>query len=795
MFFDYLLQKHGEDRLAAFAQAVAGQWVPYRLDAAGKDAFGASISEEWRNWTEELSERYADLDAELSAAGPVTRGVRLTPRSRFALYPRVSRDGSTLAYASADGRSDAQVRTSALDGSGQRQLTRTSSLPTFDWLPDGSLLFSHLDFAGPYRTFGDLVVQGADGGQQRVTKGARLVQPSAGPDGTWAVAVQEGDGTNGLVRVDLSSGAVTVLVTPRADVHWAHPAVSPDGAWIAVSRWTPGAYTDVVLLDARGNEVMALTQDRAMDLAPTWSPDGETVLWTSDRTGILNVVAADVDPSAGFAGPVRMVTNVSTGVAYPAVSPDGTWLFVSAYHADGWEVERVPYRPDTWLEAPPLDARFEVVGGMPTAGAGPQPPGPDPVAGDPQGYSPLHTLWPRYWEPLYKEPVNTGVVQTEELFLRSRRILGPSVGAQTSGRDLVGRHAYSAWARFFTESDGQTDGGFSYSYAGLGTPVLGLSADQRWGDDGVRIAQAEDGAPLDTLFVLERERSLSLSSSFHRRTWRSTLALSVSGGLSWEQRELLDNALEPATAYRLTQTESKLSDFRVTLSYGTARGHALQMGPSEGYSLWVRGRVRRDLTVADSLTGRPGIDRSVDEVLGLARGYINLGGPGHAAHVIALRVSGGYADGPNAHAGFLDVGGASGTSEDITGLDLFGGSSVFLPVRGYRTSYRTGRAAWSATAEYRAPLAMLNRGLGAWPLHVDRVVGSVFVDAGNAWGPELDLQGYYSPRRATLVSVGAELTTEVLTFWNITSRVRLGVAQPMVEGNGTVAYLRLGLPF
>ena len=40
LFFEYLLDKHGPDRMAAFTEAVAGQWVPYRLDAAGRHAFG-----------------------------------------------------------------------------------------------------------------------------------------------------------------------------------------------------------------------------------------------------------------------------------------------------------------------------------------------------------------------------------------------------------------------------------------------------------------------------------------------------------------------------------------------------------------------------------------------------------------------------------------------------------------------------------------------------------------------------------------------------------------------------------
>jgi hypothetical protein len=55
---------------AAFVEAVAGQWIPYRLDAAGRSAFGVSLTEAWDAWERELRERYEIYDAELSKLGP-----------------------------------------------------------------------------------------------------------------------------------------------------------------------------------------------------------------------------------------------------------------------------------------------------------------------------------------------------------------------------------------------------------------------------------------------------------------------------------------------------------------------------------------------------------------------------------------------------------------------------------------------------------------------------------------------------------------------------------------------------
>ena len=154
------------------------------------------------------------------------------------------------------------------------------------------------------------------------------------------------------MKVDLATGVLTALAPAHPDVHWSYPAVSPAGRWIAASRWTPGAFLDVVVLDGAGQIAVRVTEDRALDLAPTWAPDGRTLLWGSDRTEVPNIVAAEVDPAAGTVGPVRMATNLVTGAAYPSVDPASAWVYFSGYHADGWEVERAPFTPSAWPIAP-----------------------------------------------------------------------------------------------------------------------------------------------------------------------------------------------------------------------------------------------------------------------------------------------------------------------------------------------------------------------------------------------------------------------------------------------------------
>jgi hypothetical protein len=768
LFFDHMLERYGEDRLAAFAEAVAGQWVPYRLNAAGRSAFGVSLTDAWNEWAEELRARYRDYDAELAKLGPVTTPERLTFGARWAFYPSVSPDGETLVHAQADGRSDVQLRRVPTRGGPSRPVGRTNGLATYAWLPDARLLVSQIEHADTYRTFGDLYVMDLEGSSRRLTSGARLDQPSASSDGTWAVAVQQGGGTNALVRIDLASGAVTPLVPPTADVHWAFPRISPDGRWIAATRWEPNAYHDVVILDApSGREIHRVTRDRAIDLAPAWSPDSRWIVWSSDRTGVMNILGAEVDAGTGRASAPVLLTNVRTGATYPSVDPSGRWIYFSGHHVDGWEAERVPFEPGALGPAPPPDERF-----APPATARVR----VEAVGDVGDYSALRTLLPTYWLPRYREPVVAGWP------VPNRELLAFGLGAETSGSDLVGRHGYVAYAQVFT-SGGEAEGGVGYAYRGLGNPVFSVAAEQTWGSAGTLFP----GTAPDTLFVLERERTLNGSVAFGSVLWRRVVVLTLGGGLVWEARRLLDASLVPSQQYTLTHPTSRLGEVRAALTYSTARSQSFQIGGSNGLSASLAGRARRHLGLSGADVDSVGVDRSFQEVTGRIRGYVPLWGGGFATHVLALQVSGGSAFGPNAQFGHFGVGGATGSTEDLTGFSLFGGGFVFLPVRGYAASTRTGRWAWAGSAEYRFPLALLNNGLGAWPLHFDRVLGTLFVDAGNAWGP--------GPLGHALASVGAEISVQMVGFFRSGLLLRTGVAFPLTLGRGPGLHVRVGLPF
>ncbi|MGH7445626.1 MAG: hypothetical protein ACREKM_12145, partial [Longimicrobiales bacterium] len=125
---------------------------------------------------------------------------------------------------------------------------------------------------------------------------------------------------------------------------------------------------------------------------------------------------------------------------------------------------------------------------------------------------------------------------------------------------------------------------------------------------------------------------------------------------------------------------------------------------------------------------------------------------------------------------------------------------LLLPVRGFARGVRAGTRAWTATAEYRFPLALVGRGIRVLPLFLDRVSAAVFADAGDAWCAT-DLADRYRACTSTapqdpLVSAGAELNLDLGLFGYGGLRTRIGAAVP-IQGpeTGVAFYLRLGQAF
>ena len=103
-------------------------------------------------------------------------------------------------------------------------------------------------------------------------------------------------------------------------------AKAPETAKVVFASRRDGNF-EIYSMNLDGSDQTNLTQHRANDLAPAWSPTGEQILFTSDRGGIEDLYLMDADGAN-----VHQVFRKSIGREYPTWSPDGKALAYHRFH-------------------------------------------------------------------------------------------------------------------------------------------------------------------------------------------------------------------------------------------------------------------------------------------------------------------------------------------------------------------------------------------------------------------------------------------------------------------------------
>jgi TolB protein len=118
------------------------------------------------------------------------------------------------------------------------------------------------------------------------------------------------------------------IAFPMFNTHSSTPAISPDGTEVAFALQTPRGDADLYIskLDADGSNRRNITNNPAIDQAPTWSPSGGQIAFATDRiqTGATQIHICDADGSN-----VRRIVKEGGDSDSPAWSPDGKWI---AFH-------------------------------------------------------------------------------------------------------------------------------------------------------------------------------------------------------------------------------------------------------------------------------------------------------------------------------------------------------------------------------------------------------------------------------------------------------------------------------
>jgi len=213
------------------------------------------------------------------------------------------------------------------------------------WSPDGTRIL--------YETDADLLVMPALGGAPRMmAHGACCAAWSQ--DGREVAYVRSsrrsrrGGERPESIYVTPADGGPSRFVALVSDPHsltW-----SPDGRWLALvsgnDQFAVGAAelankgpSAIVLVPAAGGVPVPVTDNAALNVSPAWTPDGDRLLFVSNREGARDVYTVRVTSGGMPAGkPSRLTTGLNAHSI--SLSADGRRLAYSAYtsHANVWAI-------------------------------------------------------------------------------------------------------------------------------------------------------------------------------------------------------------------------------------------------------------------------------------------------------------------------------------------------------------------------------------------------------------------------------------------------------------------------
>jgi WD40 repeat protein len=238
--------------------------------------------------------------------------------------PRWSPDGRRLMYWTGTGdtatcdndfwyggmRCTAQIDVVNADGTGQRTLVNSGLQG--DWSPDGTHIVYVVGGPQATATGSTIWIANADGSRARRLTSGDDRHPRWSPDGsTIAFDHNTSQGTGGgpalfTIHVD---GTGLTEVPGSSQLTSYQPAWSPDSRRLAFAGYDYGLNRiDVYVVDLVGgngaptrvtNSPGGSTYIDNMDYAPTWSPDGAHLAYTSDPDGASGTYWCDAGPTTG----------------------------------------------------------------------------------------------------------------------------------------------------------------------------------------------------------------------------------------------------------------------------------------------------------------------------------------------------------------------------------------------------------------------------------------------------------------------------------------------------------------
>lgn len=548
-------------------------------------------------------------------------------------------------------------------------------------------------------------------------------------DGKRMAAVGREGNLLALVEFDLdeTTGALSrreLFVTSPLHCSFSAPAYSPEGNRLCWVEADADGYR-LTVFDRQTRSAKIVLDAAHQILMPVWHPVKDTILFSSDETGVYNLY--EVDPDSG--NKPNALTHVTGGLFFPAPSVDGTEVAAVGFDGKGSHLTALTYDPGalagkTLPSISPLwmgrsDTGYSsgdpTAAGVETSASNNEEPGetdgsqtdfgsvenaalvtPSLERSETEDYNSFTSLRFNFWSPWLTASAD-----------------GVKTGAMASFSDPTDYQDLTLLAGIETEYDTPL-GAFQYVYRGFYPKIkLYATSDQEYYNDLVVEENTENrfdyGEETGTFGV-------AASTLLGRFDWQ----LYLDGGYEYRLRNRIEDISDDYRGRTISTHPTRESEagvwVKTTYFDGTAHHRSVSIEDGRMISL---GAERSDEHLGGDLT----------RMRYLAEWNEYLSMPWKENHVVKFSASYGFSRGDKTAQGGFTVGGFSSPI-----ADMMPGLPDQLQVRGYPSNFQVGKNAARASVSYRFPIHNFSVGSeGPIPVYTNQVFAEVFHDAGRTW--------------------------------------------------------------
>lgn len=425
-FYLFIEDVYGKPVLDKLIENYSNNIIPFMINTNSQQVLNKDINELWVEFSVWLKARYLP-EVEAQKNHGIIEGKKIT-NTGYTTGPVEMVNGNELIYVS----SGVFEHTKLLKRQAGKdiyvaEVSRGAKINTH---PEAGILITQNDFCDEYNINSDIYVL-RNNTAKRLTECGRYRSASWSPDGENIIALKTDKGVSQLEILTKQGEKLKQLWTGNNTDIVTQIKMSPSGNTIVAAVFRTGLGWNIEEFNLKTLNWNSITRDKAIDMYPSYSDKGETIQFSSERSGRYQI-----HRYIKKTGEIQMITRVASGAFNPVQFDRDSPLYYVGYTSKGQDI----YRLDNVQAI--TDEPLSKVGVKNDYKAAPE-----VNVSQAESYSAWSSLYPRWWFPF----ISLSDDRTE-------------YGISTTGNDALGIHNYLLNIAYDTSNDWLV-GDINYSYA------------------------------------------------------------------------------------------------------------------------------------------------------------------------------------------------------------------------------------------------------------------------------------------------------------------------------------------